>query len=168
MPSRLGSVQPRRTLVVAIALAVALGAAGCRRHPKLPDGDVAATLAGAPVGAHAYSPASLAGKPALVMFVTPTCPHCLAIIPRGAAAAKAADATAVAVFVAGKPANAAGVVQHARFEGPALVDDGTLRRRYAVRRVPYTLVLGADGHARDAYEGEQSEETLRDALRDAR
>ena len=30
--------------------------------------------------------ASLKGKPSLVMFVTPTCPHCLATLPRGAEA----------------------------------------------------------------------------------
>jgi hypothetical protein len=34
--------------------------------------------------------------------------------------------------------------------------------------VPYTLVLGADGSARDALEGEQEESALRDALVAAR
>jgi hypothetical protein len=102
------------------------------------------------------------------MFVTPTCPHCLVTIPRGAAAAKAEGANVVAVFVAGNKANAEGVVSHAKFPGTALVDDGTLRKKYNIRGVPYTLVLGPDGKAVEAFRGEQEEATFRDALADAK
>ncbi len=115
-----------------------------------------------------FDPASLKGKPSLVMFVTPTCPHCLATIPHGIAAAKAKDANLVAVFVAGRAANATGVVSRTQFPGPALVDDGTLMKRYHIDAVPYVVVLGADGHATAAYIGEQDESTFADALADAR
>jgi thiol-disulfide isomerase/thioredoxin len=157
MPSARGSIQ----------LLGALLAIGCHRGPKLPEGDIAATLT-APSIAGAFDPASLAGKPSLVLFVTPTCPHCLATIPRAIAAANAETANVVAVFVAGKAQNARGIVDYTHFTGPALVDDGTLTKRYAIDHVPFTLVLGADGHARDAFVGEQDESTLQTALADAR
>ena len=152
-------------LLVAVALAIA----GCKRNDTpIPEGDIAATLALPSVGELKFDPESLKGKPCLVMFVTPTCPHCIATIPRGAAAAQAQGANVVAVFVAGNKANAKGVVSHAKFPGAALIDDGTLRRKYNIRGVPYSLVLGPDGHAREAFRGEQDESTFRDALSDAK
>src|SRR5579862_9242053 len=72
-----GMPLPRR----AIQLVVALLAIGCHRGANVPDGNIAATLTVPAVGS-AFDPASLAGKPSLVLFVTPTCPHCLATIPR--------------------------------------------------------------------------------------
>jgi thiol-disulfide isomerase/thioredoxin len=143
-------------------------AIGCHRGEPLPPGDVAATLTVHAVGSHSFDPATLHGKPSLVMFVTPTCPHCLKTIPEGDAAAKAEGVPVVAVFVAGKEDNASGVLRKTEFAGTALVDDGTLTKRYDIRRVPYTLVLGADGHARAAFTGEQDAATLRSAIADAR
>lgn len=159
MPLRRGS-----TLVLLLLLAIA----GCKRGEPVPEGDIAATLTAPSIGAHSFDPASLKGKPSLVMFVTPTCPHCIATIPRGAAAAQAQGANVVAVFVAGNKSNAEGVVSHAKFPGTALIDDGTLRRKYNIRGVPYSLVLGPDGRAREAFRGEQEESTFRDALADAK
>ena len=147
---------PRMVLAVILV-------AGCHRGPKPPDGDIAATLTVAPIGAP-FDPASLRGKPSLVLFVTPTCPHCLATLPRAAIAAKAKDANLVAVFVAGGADRARTVVGNLHFPGTVLVDDGTLTRRYHVDYVPYSLVLGADGHAKAALEGEQDEPELEAAL----
>src|SRR5215208_3354289 len=111
----------RSTLLLLVALATS-AIAGCKRNDTpVPDGDIAATLALPSIGAHAFDPASLKGKPSLIMFVTPTCPHCIATIPRGAAAAQAQGANVVAVFVAGNKANAEGVVSHAKFPGTALI-----------------------------------------------
>jgi hypothetical protein len=98
------------------------------------------------------------------VFATPTCPHCLVTLPAADAAARAASATAVAVFVVGKAENAADVIARTHFSGPVLVDDGSLRARYAIHGVPTTLVLGPDGRARDLYVGEQTQATLRAAL----
>ena len=85
------------------------------------------------------------------------------------AAAKAEGANLVAVFIVGGKQNAEGVVSHTKFDGTALVDtDGTLRKKYNIRAVPYSLVLGADGRAREAFRGEQDESTFRDALADAK
>ena len=159
MPLRRGFLQ---LLVICIAFAA------CKHSDPVPPGDIAVTLTASPLGEKAFDPATIKGKPCLVMFVTPTCPHCLATIPRGIAAAQAEGANLVAVFVAGNKQNAEGVVSHLRFPGTALVDDGTLRRLYNIRGVPYSLVLGADGHARTALRGEQEESTLREALADAR
>jgi hypothetical protein len=159
MPFRVG-------LALAIATVITLSA--CKRSEPVPDGDIAASLTLPSVGAYTWDPATLKGKPCLVMFVSPTCSHCLATIPRGMAAAKAEGANIVAVFVAGGKQNAEGVVSHTKFDGTALVDDGTLRKKYNIRAVPYSLVLGADGKARDAFRGEQDESTFRDALADAK
>jgi cytochrome oxidase Cu insertion factor (SCO1/SenC/PrrC family) len=157
MPSRRGSTQ----LGLAAALVLA---AGCHRAQPLPAGDLAATLTVSAVDGHPFDPAVLRGKPALVVFATPTCPHCLVTLPAADAAARAASATPVAVFVVGKAENAADVVARTHFSGPVLVDDGTLRAHYDIHSVPVTLVLGPDGHARDLFVGEQTEATLRAAL----
>lgn len=131
---------------------------GCHRGPTVPEGDVLA----------AVNRPELHGKASLVMFVTPTCSHCLATIPRAIDAAAARGANIVAVFVAGKEENAKGVIDHTHFPGEWMVDDGALTRRYAVKSVPYILVVGADGHARDAFLGEQDTTTLEDALASAK
>jgi thiol-disulfide isomerase/thioredoxin len=136
-----------------LAFALVFGV-GCHSGPKLPDGDVLAAV---------HRP-ELHGKPSLVMFVTPTCPHCVTTIPRAMEATAAEGAGLVAVFVAGNEDNAKGVIDHAHFEGEWMVDDGALLRRYKIKSVPYTLVLGPDGNARDAFIGEQATSTLKDAI----
>ena len=153
---------PLRVLFLVFALLA------CKRSEPVPEGDIAATLTAPSIGEMKFDPQSIKGKPCLVMFVTPTCPHCLATIPRGIDAAKATGANIVAVFVAGTKENAEGVVSHTKFPGAALVDDGTLRRKYNIRGVPYSLVLGPDGKAREAFRGEQEESTLKNALADAK
>lgn len=151
------------------SLLVLLLAAGCHKGPALPEGDVAATLtAPAATTGTAFDPASLHGKPSLVMFASISCPYCRATMPRVASAAAAENANAVVVFVIGSPGGVKSLVTTTKFPYPALVDDGTLKARYHVTSVPYTIVLGPDGHARDVLEGEQDEPALRDALVAAR
>lgn len=140
----------------------------CKRGEPVPDGDVAAALTLPSLGERTWDPATLKGKPTLVMFVTPTCSHCLTTIPRGIAAAKAEGANIVAVFVAGGKQNAEGIISDTKFPGAALIDDGTLRKKYNIKGVPYSLVLGGDGRAREAFRGAQDESTFREALSDAK
>jgi thiol-disulfide isomerase/thioredoxin len=165
MPSPSRSTQ---LLVLAVAIAAIVAVAGCHKKEPVPSGDVAATLLGQTVEGVPFDPSVLRGKPSIVMFVSPTCPHCIEEIPVAQKVARAGGANVVAVFIVGKAENAKGVLAHTRFEGPALIDDGTLRNKYGVRAVPYTLVLGADGHAREALRGAQGESRLEDALADAR
>jgi thiol-disulfide isomerase/thioredoxin len=154
---------------IAQLLVIVTALAACKRSAPVPDGDIASTLTLPSVGAFSFDPATLKGKPSLVMFVTPTCPHCLATIPRGAAAAQAQGANLVAVFVAGNKTNAEGVVSHTKFPGVALVDESReMIKKYEIRGVPYSLVLGPDGHAREAFKGEQEESTFREALANAK
>lgn len=151
--------------MIAVAI-VALAA--CKKREPVPAGDIAAALTSLTVEGEPFNPSSLRGKPSIVMFVSPTCPHCLEQMPAAQKAAQAKDANVVAVFIVGKAENAKGVISHTKFEGPALIDDGTLRRKYGVRAVPYTLVLGADGQAKEALRGAQSESRLSEAVADAR
>lgn len=169
MPSPWRSSKSVLSVTILLLAAIAL-ASGCKRNTTpVPSGDVAAALALPSLGSHTFDPASLKGKPSLVMFVTPTCPHCLATIPRGAAAAQAQGANVVAVFVAGGKQNAEGVVSHTKFSGVALVDEAKeMIKKYNIKGVPYSLVLGPDGHAREAFRGEQEESTFRSALADAK
>jgi thiol-disulfide isomerase/thioredoxin len=168
MPSPWRRVQPF-FLILAIA---ALSSACRRNNTPVPAGDITASLGLPSIGATAFDPQSLKGKPSIVMFVTPTCPHCLATIPRAAAAAQAKGANVVAVFVAGQKQNVEGVVSHAKFPGVALVPekDGqkALIDKFQIKGVPYALVLGSDGKAREAFRGEQDESTFADALDSAR
>jgi thiol-disulfide isomerase/thioredoxin len=138
--------------------------AACHRGPKVPEGDILASLTVPNLAGDPLDTASLAGKRTLLLFVTPSCTHCLATIPHAIEAARERDANVAAVFVAGDRDRAQRVVDQLKFPGPALFDDGTLRKLYKVDSVPYTLVVGKDGKATDAFEGEQSTVTLADAL----
>ncbi|MEO6771587.1 MAG: TlpA disulfide reductase family protein [Kofleriaceae bacterium] len=147
------------------AIVLGLGSLGaCHRGPKVPAGDIAASLTVPSLAGDLLDVQSLEGKPTLLLFVTPSCVHCLATIPNAIAAAHDKNANVAAVFVAGTRDRAQRVIDQLKFPGPALFDDGTLRARYHVNSVPYILVLGPDGHAKAAFEGEQSMATLFDAL----
>jgi thiol-disulfide isomerase/thioredoxin len=152
--------------LVHLTLGIAsLAAASCQRHgPSPPDGDVAAALTVPPLGSAAFDPASLRGSRALVMFVSSSCVHCLKEVPIAQDVAREANAKIALVFVAGEKPNAQSFVQQTHFTGPALYDDGTLKKLYRVTAVPYTLALAEDGHATAALLGEQDADVLRDAL----
>ena len=154
----------RHSGLAAIVLGLALIASCHRTGPKVPEGDIAATLTVPSLTGDLLDIKSLEGKPTLLLFVTPSCVHCLATIPNAIAAAHQKNANVAAVFVAGDRDRAQRVVEQLKFPGPALLDDGTLRAQYHVDSVPLILVLGPDGHAKDAFEGEQTTATLYDAL----
>jgi thiol-disulfide isomerase/thioredoxin len=144
-------------------------ALGCKQSMPVPEGDIAAALTVPSADdARPFDPASLRGKPTLVLFASPTCPYCAEELPLAVAAASATDANIVTVFIAGAKKNAASVTKSLNYDGPTLVDDGTLSKRFAIKSVPYTLILDANGVATAAFRGLQPESTLRDALADAR
>ena len=168
LPRRSTQLQVQRVLRGAAIALIAIALLSCRRREEAPKGDILATLDALTLEGTKFDASTLKGKPTLLMFVSPTCPHCLDQIPVADRVAKEHGANAVAVFIAGKAENAKGVIAHTKFAGAALIDDGSLRRRYGVRAVPYTLVLGPDGHAREAMRGAQGADTLEEALDDAR
>lgn len=153
--------------LAAIALVV-LSVACHRNTAKVPDGDILASLTIPSLAGDPLDIAALEGKPTLLLFITPSCVHCLATLPHAIEAAKQQATNIVAVFVAGDIARAQRVVDQLKFPGPALHDDGTLRKLYRVDSVPYTVIVGNDGHATDAFEGEQETDTLAHALSRAR
>jgi thiol-disulfide isomerase/thioredoxin len=170
MPSARVSIQftSRGSQLIALAAAIFLAAA-CRKSVPVPDGDITASLTLPTVADAAFDPASLKGKPTLVVFASPTCGHCFAELPVAQTAAGAERANIVAVFVVGAKQQAAAMLERAKFTATALVDSmGQLRTKYDIKAVPYMLVLGPDGQARKAFRGEQDEETLRSALASAR
>lgn len=148
--------------------ALVLATACHRQTTHVPDGDVVASLTVPSLAGDPLDQAELSGKPTVIMFVTPSCVHCINTIPHAIAAAKRNASNIVAVFVSGDMDRAQRVVDQLKFPGPALKDDGSLRKLYDIQGVPYTLIVGKDGHATDALEGEQTEETISDALAHAR
>ena len=86
MPLRVRWTQP---LLLLLAIS-------CTKRLPVPDGDVARSLASAATLTDgSFEPSSLLGKPTLVMFVSPTCEHCLAELPRAQAVVKETEATIV-------------------------------------------------------------------------
>jgi len=156
---------PRRwTQLLFLAFAIS----ACQRAAApVPEGDVAGSLT-LPALGDPLDTDSLLGKPTLVVFVSPSCPHCIDELPRAQAAATTSGANIVTVFVAGTREEAVAVVESAKFLGPVLFDDGTLRGRYGITSVPYTLVLRPDGRASTALLGTQAPATLQGAIAEAR
>ena len=151
------------------AIALVVLAVACHRNTtKVPDGDILASLTVPSLAGDQLDIQALEGKPTLIVFMTPSCVHCLATLPHAIEAAKQQASNIVAVFVAGDTARAQRIVEQLKFPGPALHDDGTLRKLYSVESVPYTVVVGKDGHATDAFEGEQETDTLARSLSRAR
>jgi thiol-disulfide isomerase/thioredoxin len=160
---------PRRSTQLLLLAVLAISA--CKRNgAKIPDGDVLTAIAQLPTADDSsFDPQSFRGKPTLVLFASPTCGYCMAELPIAEKAAAAEKANLVAVFIVGQKKHAASVKKNKNFGAPVLVDeDGNLRKQYDIKGVPYSVILGADGHARDAFRGEQDEDTLRSALADAR
>jgi thiol-disulfide isomerase/thioredoxin len=166
MPSARVSIQFRRLLVVIAAISLA---GACKKGDPVPGGDITAALALPTLTDAPFDPATLKGKPTLVLFASPTCGYCLQELPIAEAAARAERANVVTVFIVGGKQQAAAMIERAKFTAPALIDpSGNVKKQYDIKAVPYLLVLGPDGHARKAYRGEQDEGTLRSALASAR
>jgi thiol-disulfide isomerase/thioredoxin len=166
MPSARVSIQFARVVVLLAAISLA---AACKKSLPLPEGDVTAALALPTVADASFDPATLKGKPTLVMFASPTCGYCFKELPIAQTAAGAEGANVVAVFIAPTKQRAAEMVDRAKFTAPALLDaSGGLQKKYDIKAVPYLLVLGPDGKAREAFRGAQDEQTLRSALASAR
>lgn len=155
--------------LLSIAL-VSIALAACNRadEPPVPSGNVAARLTVPTMDGPAFDPQALGGKPSLVVFWRPSCPHCIAELPDAIRAAADRGANAVAVQVTGQPAQGKEALERAGWTGPILIDDGSLRADLKITAVPYTLVLRPDGTARRAFLGRQSYDTLSSALASAR
>lgn len=159
------SPRPSTQLLILAVLAIS----GCRKSTPVPAGDILAALTLPSADDQAFDPETLRGKPTLVMFASPTCGYCAAELPIAQRAAAAEQANLVAVYIIGGKAHAASVTKSAGFTGPVLVDEtGELRKKYGIKGVPYTVVLKANGHASEAFRGQQDEATLREAIDDAR
>ncbi len=146
-------------LLLAVSL---LALVACKSELTPPTGDVAASLVAADLDGKAFDPSTLQGKPAIVLFWRVGCSYCMHEMPVVSKLAHDAGITAVAVMVAGTKEKAAALAKD--FDGPFLLDDGTLREKYKIKSVPYTLVLRSDGTAARAFLGQQTEDTLKSAI----
>ena len=153
-----------RLAPLVIALGVATATAACKKETPVPPGDIGAKLTLPTLAGEAFDPASLDGKPAVVMFWRPSCPHCRDELPDVVRAARDKGAAAVSVMVVGNKPAAEKVLAEAGWTGTALVDDGSLRAALDIKAVPYTLVLRPDGTAARAFVGRQSYDTLAGAI----
>jgi thiol-disulfide isomerase/thioredoxin len=163
-----GMPSPTRSTQLLVLVLGALVFAGCKKREPGPPGDIVATLTANQLDGTPFDPATLRGKPGLVMFVSPTCPHCIEELPVAQKVAREKNANIVAVFIVGRAENAKTVVENTKFEAPALIDDGTLKQRYEIRTVPYTIVVNAQGKATEVLRGAHGASRLAEALDDAR
>ncbi len=149
--------------------ALFLGAiSGCHKGEPTPDGDILADLtAPSADDAKPFDAKTFRGKPTVVMFASPSCGYCAQELPMAHQLASAAGANMVTVYIAGGKSSAVTAAKRGGFNGPVLVDNGTLRDKYGIQGVPYVLILGPDGTAKKAFRGLQEESTLRDAISDA-
>ncbi len=152
---------------ILVSLVVAISA--CKKGVPAPDGDIlsALTLPSATED-KVFDPSALRGKPTLVMFASPTCGYCAKELPIAHKLTTAEGVNMAVVYVKARKPAALAAAKAGGYDGIVLLDDGTLSKKYEIQGVPYTLVLGADGHATKAFRGLQEEDTLRDAIADAR
>jgi cytochrome c biogenesis protein CcmG, thiol:disulfide interchange protein DsbE len=148
---------------------MAIATASCRKGVTLPEGDVLAAISGPSADDKPFDSASLRGKPTLVIFASPTCGYCTQELPIAQKVTETEGANVVAIYIAGGKKHAIQAAKNSKFTGTVLFDEGgKLRQQYEIQGVPYTLVLGPDGKARDAFRGLQDEATLRSAIAGAR
>jgi cytochrome c biogenesis protein CcmG, thiol:disulfide interchange protein DsbE len=134
-----------------------------------PEGDILAALTAASADERPFDPATLRGKPTLVIFASPTCGFCAEELPIAARVTQTEDANMVAIYVGAQKKAALQAAKTGGYKGPVLIDEGKkLSKQYGIEGVPFTLILGPDGHARNAFRGLQDESTLRSAIVDAR
>lgn len=161
----------RRSTQLLLLAVLTISAGACRKKgTDMPADDFIAALRPLPTADDSlFDPGTLRGKPTLVLFASPTCGHCMTELPAAEKAAAAEGANMVAVFIVGGKKHAAAVKTSKQLTSPVLVDeDGALRKKYEIKGVPYTIVLGPDGRAVEAYRGAQGEDVLREALDGAR
>lgn len=159
---------PRRSIQLLIVLALSIAGCKSRSQAPIPDGDVVAALPAKTIDGKPFDPASLKGKPSIVMFASPSCGFCMQEMPLAQNAAQTKNGNAVVVFVSGTPIHGQQAASKQGFTGTVLMDDGTLKKKYKIRGVPYTVVTKADGTAQTAFAGMTDESTLASALDDAR
>ncbi len=142
---------------------------GCKKGVPAPDGDILASLSlPTAIDEKVFDATTLRGKPTLVMFASPSCGFCAQELPIATKVTTAEGVNMAVVYIKTRKPAALAAAKAGGFEGTVLIDDGTLSKRYEIQGVPYTLILGADGHATKAFRGLQEEDTLRDAIADAR
>lgn len=142
---------------------------GCKKGVPAPDGDILASLSlPSAVDEKVFDATALRGKPTLVMFASPSCGYCAQELPIATRVTAAEGVNMAVVYVKARKPAALAAAKAGGYEGTVLIDDGTLSKKYEIQGVPYTLILGADGHAKQAFRGMQEEATLRDAIADAR
>jgi thiol-disulfide isomerase/thioredoxin len=147
------------------ALLLVLALAGCKKAEELapPSGDIASSLSLPMPDGETFDPATLSGKPVILMFWRPNCPYCLNEMPAVGKVAREKGAAAIGVMVSGNKAQGKRLGEEHGVT--VLYDEGKeLQKRYDVTKVPYTLVLRGDGTAAKAFLGEQSESTLAGAV----
>lgn len=149
---------------------LAAAISGCAKGVATPDGDILSALT-LPQATEdkIFDPGALRGKPTLVMFASPSCGFCAKELPIAHKLTTAEGVNMAVVYVKAKKPAALAAAKAGGYDGVVLLDnDGTLSRKYEIQGVPFTLILGADGHATKAFRGLQEEDTLRSAIADAR
>lgn len=76
------------------------------------------------------------------------------------------DFDLVTVLVHGNPRRAEAAARSRNLTAPVLIDDGSLRAKFRVKRTPTTVLLDRDGRAVRMFVGAQSRDSIERALDD--
>jgi thiol-disulfide isomerase/thioredoxin len=155
-----------RLAVIALVL---LGLVACKKEGVTPpSGNILEKLSLPAADGTTFDAKTLAGKPTVVVFWRPGCPHCREEMPIVRKVCKEKGCNAVAVQVAESPESGKRALEHSAWEGASLIDDGSVRKGLGIDKVPWTLVLRPDGTAAYAFVGAQKYGTLASAIGDVK
>jgi thiol-disulfide isomerase/thioredoxin len=116
-----------------------------------------------------WSAAQWAGRPAVVVFWSTTCPFCRRHNQHVEKLFRAANGTALTVLGVARERDAAVVQRHARQEGysfPITLDQGAMGAALSTRRmIPLTITVDRLGHLLQAIPGEMFEEDVMELLK---
>ena len=85
------------------------------------------------------------GRPTLVLWVSPTCPVCRAVVPTSVSMASAEKLRLVFASDGDKPEQHRAYVRDLRIEGYPYVVSQAFGMSYAVSKLPFAVLIGADG-----------------------
>lgn len=148
-------------------MAVCVLGACTRNHGEPPPrGNISGKLALPLLQGGTFDPESLAGKRVLLTFWSPDCGVCANELPRlQALADRRQDIKFVTVSVKDKRVKSGKIVRMTGLRAPVLVDrNSQLIKSFGGDRVPYTLVLNAQGKATSLFIGKQDPATFESAL----
>jgi thiol-disulfide isomerase/thioredoxin len=161
-----------RSRTAFVAFVTSLGLLACQRGtsvgPMPLTDEPLALLARPTLAGENFDAGALAGKVVLLNFWSPGCGYCVKELPDLQKVARelgADQVELVTVVINDQGGQASDVVAELGLAAPVLVADAELSRQFRVDAVPWTVVIGKDGKAKQVLRGTQAKGAFRDAAK---